>query len=328
MAVATGAAGGGLGRSLALGAAPFLARGGLHLALVARAAALGVDGAGAADAALAGVALGADLGAADLLGHAVLGLEREELVEAERAPLAGAEALAGDPGEADPGEPHHREAAGLAHATDLLVPALAQGDLEPGLAVLVAEEVDVGGGRLAVLEGDAVGPVREVVLGHHAAGLDHVRLGDAAARVEQAVGEVAVVGDQEDAAGGEVEPAHRVEAGAGAVQQAHHRGATLGIGEGGDHAAGLVEHQVARGLGDEAAAVDLDDVDAQVGPGTQLADHLAVHADAPGQDELLAGAPRGDARSGNDLLQSFLHGGVTLTFTRLLPAGRESGGLS
>src|SRR5690606_12374088 len=53
----------------------------------------------------------------------------------------------------------------------------------------------------------------------------------------------------------------------------------------------------------EPDTVDVDDGGGRVDPGAEL-DHPAVHRDTAVDDELLAGAPRPVAGSGQDLLQS------------------------
>src|SRR6185437_12752284 len=89
-------------------------------------------------------------------------------------------------------------------------------------------------------------------------------------------------------------------------------GAALGVAERRDDAARFVQDQVAGRLRDQAAAVDLDGVLVHVGLGAELGDDAPVHADAAGEDDLLAGAAGRDARLGNDFLKTLLHGGARL----------------
>ena len=78
----------------------------------------------------------------------------------------------------------------------------------------------------------------------------------------------------------------------------------LRVGHRGDHAAGLVEHQVdVRAHRRQPLAVDPDHRRARVDLGAEPGDHLAVDLDQPGEHQLLALAPAGHARLGEQLLQ-------------------------
>ena len=97
------------------------------------------------------------------------------------------------------------------------------------------------------------------------------------------------------------------------AEELHDGGTVLGVVEGGDVAAGLVDHEVLGGLGAvEELAVDADMVAADVGAGAELGDGLAVYLDAAFEDDGLGGAAAGDAGAGEDLLQTLTPGGSVL----------------
>jgi hypothetical protein len=88
----------------------------------------------------------------------------------------------------------------------------------------------------------------------------------------QAVREPAVVGEQQEALRGGVEPPDRVDPGIGRHQVDHDRPA-LGIRRRGHHPGGLVEQVVDQALAHpEHRAVDLDRVVLGIGPGAERGD--------------------------------------------------------
>src|SRR5579884_2185001 len=114
----------------------------------------------------------------DAARDAVLLLERRELVGRGVPPLARGEPLGRDAGERGARQAHHAKARGVAHAPDLLVAPLGDRELEPGLAVFVAQELHLRRQRLAVVEPHPAPPAVEVAGPHLPLHLDDVRLGD------------------------------------------------------------------------------------------------------------------------------------------------------
>jgi hypothetical protein len=76
---------------------------------------------------------------------------------------------------------------------DLAVFALFQDDLEPGLVPVEAEAGNLRRPGRSSIDLDARLPALEVFVEHEAAHLGHVDLGRGLPRVEEAVGELAVV---------------------------------------------------------------------------------------------------------------------------------------
>ena len=133
--------------------------------------------------------------------------------------------------------------------------------------------------------------------------LDEVLLVHAEARVGEAVGEVAVVGEQQQALGVAVEATDREHPGLGGHEVDHGRPA-LRVRRGGDHPGRLVEQVVDEpGLHADLRAVDLDDVDLGIDPPAEHR-HLAVHAHAPSLDQVLAGPAAAQPRLGQHLLEA------------------------
>ena len=149
--------------------------------------------------------------------------------------------------------------------------------------------------------------------GSRTGGVAHDRavgLGHLEARVREAVGELAVVGEQDQPGGVGVEAPDRVEAAVG-LDEVDDGRAAVGVVRGRDDARGLVE-DVDRALvlgGADRLAVDRDRV-AAVDVARRVADDLAADGHAPVEDQLLGGAARGDPGVGEVLGEP--HGGATI----------------
>ena len=124
------------------------------------------------------------------------------------------------------------------------------------------------------------------------------------------VREIAVVGQDQQAARHRVEAAHVEQALLELVGELAQVGASALVLHRRDHADGLVQHHVAAaGVQLHGDVVDHDQVGVGVDAAAQLGDDLAVHAHAAGGDHLLGDAAGGDARGGHDLLQAHAVGG-------------------
>ena len=148
--------------------------------------------------------------------------------------------------------------------------------------------------------------------------LDQVLLLDAEGRVGEPVGEVAVVGEEQETLGVGVEAADGEHARL-VGHELDDRAPALRIVRRGHHPGRLVEevvHEV--GGGRYPDAVDLDAVALRVDPAPQLG-HLAVDGDAAVLDELLAHPPAAEAGTGEDLLEP-----LALRFARRYSASARS----
>ncbi len=210
--------------------------------------------------------------------------------------MTGLEAAETERAEGDPLERDDAVADVLEHAADLAVAPLVDPDLEQARL----DEVGARRSGAAVVELDAVAQRAERALGRALrVDLGAVDLLDLVARVGQALGERAVVGQQDQARAVGVEPADRVEAAVG-VDEPDDGRAAVGVLGGRDDAGRLVEQEGLALLRGDGAAVDLDAA-VVVDVARRVGDDLALHLDAPGGDDLLRGPPRGDSGVGEVL---------------------------
>ena len=205
----------------------------------------------------------------------------------QRPPRAGRQAAVLQRADARPHEPGHRVADGLAHPPHLAVAALVDRDPQHAGARLG----DLRRRRHAVVELDAVAqPADRPGADRTAADGGQVLLVDAVAGVGDAVGQLAVVGQQQQALGVGVEPADREHPRLGRHELDDGRAAVGVLGRR-DDAGRLVEQVVDEaGLGADRRPVDLDEVDVGIDAPAEHGD-LAVDRDPPGGDQLLADPP-------------------------------------
>jgi hypothetical protein len=244
-----------------------------------------------------------------------------DLVAGEFPPAGGGDATQGEAADADADESLDGHAEELEHIAQFAVAGLEEGDANDGVGALELDELELGDGADgdgalgAVFAGLALAEAAEldanaVEQGLIDAALDEglVGLGDVELGVGEGVGEVAVVGHEDEARGLEVEAADGEEPGLGGVIDDLGDGGAveLGLVGGGDeHAFGLVDHQVELAFRlAEGAAVDEDAIGVGVDEDGQAADDLAIDADATLLDEVLAGTTGGDAGVGHDALEA------------------------
>ena len=174
--------------------------------------------------------------------------------------------------ELDAPEAQHRMAEGLAVALDLAVAPFGERDLEPRRprvpCPVAADEAHGARHRGPVGQRGAAPPAREILGADAPLDLNLVDARDLVARMEKAVAELAVIGEQEQALGVEVEATDREQPLGARGQEIDHDGAPLRIAPARHVAARLVQEQVAM-RGDargQRAAVDGDDVAARDRP--------------------------------------------------------------
>ena len=107
--------------------------------------------------------------------------------------------------------------------------------------------------------------------------------------MDQAVGQLTVVGHDEQATAVFVESSDGEQPGAIGRKQVDHPRAAAGIVVGAQVTGWFVQQEVSGPLGANRLSVNDDFLDARSDPGAELADGTAVDADAAGQDQLLAG---------------------------------------
>jgi len=210
-------------------------------------------------------------------------------------------------GQAD--QPVDLQAHRFQHLADLAVLALGQGDGDPevghrrpflglvqlGLQRAVAHAVD----GHAVLQGV------ELVLGDAAMGAGAIAAHDAGLGRLQRPGQLAVIGQQQQALGIQVQATDGDQPGQAGWQGLEHRRAALRVLVGGHQADGLVIAEQAGRLGlAHHLAIDGEDI-ARLHLHSRGGQGAAVDGHAPGLDQPLDIAARGDARPGQGLGDSF-----------------------
>ena len=194
-------------------------------------------------------------------------------------------------------QPPHRMAHRLAHSLYLVLAAFMDDELD----ARGTERADLRGRRAAVVEVDALGQLPERLWTRLALHLDVVDLVHLVARVREAMCQLSVVREQERA--GRV----RVEAADGhqprrMVDEVDDGRASLRVARRRDDAGRLVQEDVGELLRRDAAPVDLDHIPSP-NEVVQLA-AASVDRDAPGLDQLVGAAARGDPGTGEVGIQS------------------------
>ncbi len=153
--------------------------------------------------------------------------------------------------------------------------------------------------------------MREFVAREHAFDLDVVTLFEMLPILEQRSGEVAVVREKNEAAGGVFEISHWVDACWKTAERVDERFAAFGIGHGSDDVDWFVKRQVdVRFSGGDEFSGGFDFVGSEVGFRAKFGDDFAVHADLAAEDELFGVPARGDAGSGDEFLKAFAGHGL------------------
>jgi hypothetical protein len=149
----------------------------------------------------------------------------------------------------------------------------------------------------------------EFFKGEAAFDLDVIDLRELGPGFEHGGGEIAIVGEKDEAGVGVVEGADGIDTLGKTAQEIAKRAAALGIGERGDDLGRFVEDEVDViffGLDEVAGGFDL--VLGGIGLGAKFGDDLAVDADLAGKDELFGVAARGDASVSDYFLEAVEHG--------------------
>jgi len=222
---------------------------------------------------------------------------------------ADLERAVGDGAETDPLQAHDRVPDGVAHVADLAGAPFVDGNRQQRLILPGAEarlhHADHRRRGAAALDRHAAPQALERALAGHAADARVVLALDLVARVQQPRGELAVVGQQQQAFRVVVQPANRVDVLAHVRQEVEHGRPVLRVLPRGHVPAGLVEQDVAAARRRaHALAVDADVVAVGVGPAAELGYRGAVHRHAAVEDQPLRRAPRRDAGGGEDLLEA------------------------
>src|SRR5262249_7343766 len=178
-------------------------------------------------------------------------LQPRQLVDGEPTRLSRGERAEAERAEADTTEPYHRMLEGRAVTLDLAIAPFAERDLDPRGLRPGAEEAHAGRDSGAVGQHDTATPAREVAGAHPPGHLRPVHARELVARMEETIGEIAVVGEEEETFHVVVETPHRKDARGAGRQQVHHHATPLRVAEARHVATRLVEEEVGRGLSRE-----------------------------------------------------------------------------
>jgi len=224
-------------------------------------------------------------------------VEVVDLASGEIPPHADRDVLQRQGANSDATQAGHRDPDLLHQAADDVEHPLVDHNLEDQPVVGLAEDAALRGNNPLAVDHQAVAQALKGRFGRAGEGEHVVLLLQPVPRVHDAVGDVAVVGEQQQTFGLAVEASDRVDP-LRNLDQLHHRLAVALVAHGRDIAAGLVEQQVARRLASEQLAVNVDLACLGIDLGAELGDDGAVNRHAPGHDQLFgppagAGAARG-----------------------------------
>jgi hypothetical protein len=192
----------------------------------------------------------------------------------------------------------HQLAEVFEHHSDLVLAAFGEADFIPRILAGL-DEFDVGGRGAAAMQRDAGLKRFHLFIGEGPGNFHYIRFDDVGGGRCDAMGELAIIGEQQQAFAGIVEAADGEDALLHAAQQVHDGLAAFRIGHGGDALAWFVERDVDVGAGGaQQSAVDFDVVGFDVGFGAEFGDDLAVDHDAALQDHVFGFAAAGDTGLG------------------------------
>ena len=191
--------------------------------------------------------------------------------------------------ETDSDQLFDRMADGVTHLSDFVVASLAQGDFDPGLALAAADGAEIGrSAQAAVSQTHAVFQFGQHARPTRAGQLGMVGPGDLIARMQQAGGQLAVIGQQQQPGRVIVEPTDRKDALADLAEQLTDRWSPFRVGQGADHTGRFVEQKIQpRRVEGDGLAVNNNGVASGVCGRSQPGDRLAVDLDLAGLNQCL-----------------------------------------
>ena len=240
--------------------------------------------------------------------------EEFEFTGTQGANLADAQALQSDRSDGDPGQRHHLVAELGEHPADLAILAFGEHHFEDAGLSLLADDPHSLGPDLAFGQPDSLGElIKDLAVGE--TGDDHsVDLLDAKLGMGELVGEVAVVGQEDQACALLVESADGVNSLRDLGKQVDHKRLTGGIVVAGDVSLGLVHGVIDVAFELDLLAVDMDRRLRRVDLDAEFLGDFAVDRDASLGDQFLASASRPKPSLGKDFLQAVgPFGSVVLT---------------
>ena len=133
--------------------------------------------------------------------------KRFQFVQREFPELPDLQTFDADGSDRDAGKFEDFAPNGLNHTADLPVAAFGDGDFEEAVLFRITQTIDDCGARGPVGEFDAFAQGFELLFGYKGAAFDLIGFGDLVIGVRQTLGELRVVGEDDEAGGFEVEAA-------------------------------------------------------------------------------------------------------------------------
>ena len=189
-------------------------------------------------------------------------------------------------------------------APDAAILALSEHDLQQGRLAPGSQSTDALGPGLALGEVDAVQKLLDIFAAGTPRHLDHVGLFDPVAGMSQALGQFAVVGEQQQPFAGLIESAHGEQALPHVEHQVDGPWSTRRVVVGAQVALGLVEQPVGELLGGRRLPVN-GDLLAGPDPRAWIGHDLAIEANVALLDQFIAAAARAEAAGGQVFVQTF-----------------------
>src|SRR4029079_7676435 len=213
----------------------------------------------------------------------------------------------------DPQELDYRMSDHFQHPLDLMFAPFTDRNFQPGIRLDLPDLLDLRRTRHAVFESHTLLQASDLVVSQDTLHLDKVCLGHVIPRVKHRLSELAVVGQEHQPFTVEIQPSGGEHPHRNASQIILDRRPSPRIVQCGNDVLGFVQHQIDERLRrTQVFAVNLDVIPFGIDLGPQFRDRHAVHHDTTGRDQGFSLAPRRQAGSGDQFLQSDFHVSVLL----------------
>ena len=229
--------------------------------------------------------------------------EKVELPGAQRSDFSDSETLETHGANSDPRQRHHFMAELREHPANLAILAFGENHFEDACLSLLADDPHALGSNLALGEPDTLGELVENLALGKAGDHDSINLLNAKFGVSEFVGEVAVVGQENQTRALLVEPSDCVHPLRDLGEQVDHQGFSGGVVIAGDVTLGLVDGVINMPLKPDLLTVDMNGRVRGVDLDAEFLGNLAVDRHSPLRDEFLASPSRSQARLSEDFLQ-------------------------
>jgi hypothetical protein len=236
--------------------------------------------------------------------------ELRQLARRQVPPSPDWDAGDGQRTEANSTQPGHRDADALHHPVDDVIDSFEDDELEDQSLRCLAQDAKLAGDDAMTTDDDAVADALQGLRGWSGQRQNLVLLVKPITRMHDAVGDITVVGQQEDAFRVTIEPANRIDALPNLDQIHDGPPVSLILGRR-DIATWLVQNDIAGTLRPQYFAVDSNLRPLRIDAGAELRDNLAVDGDTSRPYEIFGGAAGPDAASCHHALQAF-HSSVFL----------------